>query len=63
MSLFYLEIERVHCIYYTIIFSVYFAAQDGHLDSVHYLVEGAKADPTLSSTDGMTPLHAAAQTG
>ena len=42
---------------------MYYAAQEGHLDSVHYLVENVKADPTISSMDGMTPLHAAAQTG
>jgi len=42
---------------------VYFAAQEGHLDTVKYLVEVVKSDPTLASNDGMTPLHAAAQTG
>lgn len=30
---------------------------------IHWLVEHAQADPQLQSTDGMTPLHAAAQTG
>lgn len=30
---------------------------------IHWLVEHAQADPQLESTDGMTPLHAAAQTG
>jgi len=43
--------------------AVYFAAQEGHLDCVHWLVEHANADPQLASSDGMTPLHAAAQTG
>lgn len=42
---------------------VYFAAQEGHLACIHWLVEHAQADPQLHSTDGMTPLHAAAQTG
>ena len=44
-------------------FLVYFAAQEGHLACIHWLVEHARADPQLASTDGMTPLHAAAQTG
>ena len=44
-------------------FSVYYAAQEGHLDCVHWLVERAGADPRAASHDGMTPLHAAAQTG
>lgn len=44
-------------------FAVYFAAQEGHLACIHWLVEHAQADPQLESTDGMTPLHAAAQTG
>ena len=43
--------------------AVYFAAQEGHLPCIHWLVEHARADPRLESTDGMTPLHAAAQTG
>ena len=42
---------------------VYFAAQEGHLACVQWLVQTAKADPNSSSNDGMTPLHAAAQTG
>lgn len=42
---------------------VYFAAQEGHLACVQWLVQTAKADPTASSNDGMTALHAAAQTG
>ena len=42
---------------------VYYAAQEGHLDCVHCLVDQFKAEPLLASTDGMTPLHAAAQTG
>ena len=46
-----------------IFFIVYFAAQEGHLDCVYWLVEHANADPQISSNDGMTPLHAAAQTG
>ena len=33
------------------------------MDCVHWLVEYAAADPQLASNDGMTPLHAAAQTG
>lgn len=42
---------------------VYYAAQEGHLDCVHWLVNQYKADPSIASNDGMTPLHAAAQTG
>ena len=42
---------------------MYFAAQEGHLDCVHWLVEHGHADAQLASNDGMTPLHAAAQTG
>lgn len=42
---------------------VYFAAQEGHLACVQWLVQTAKGDPLASSNDGMTPLHAAAQTG
>ena len=43
--------------------AVYFAAQEGHLDCVYWLVKHANADPQLASNDGMTPMHAAAQTG
>ncbi len=43
--------------------TVYYAAQEGHLDCVQCLVDQYKADPGLASYDGMTPLHAGAQTG
>lgn len=50
--------------FYTVLsLAVYFAAQEGHLACIQWLVEQAGADPQLASTDGMTPLHAAAQTG
>ena len=51
------------CRIHSCCFVVYFAAQEGHLACIHWLVEHAQADPQLESTDGMTPLHAAAQTG
>ncbi len=47
----------------TCLHAVYFAAQEGRLDCVHWLIEHGNADPWLASADGMTPLHAAAQTG
>ena len=49
--------------FYLIHIAVYFAAQEGHLDCVHWLVDHCQADAQLASNDGMTPLHAAAQTG
>ncbi|XP_065837783.1 espin-like [Oscarella lobularis] len=42
---------------------LYFAAQEGHMRCVEYLVEEAKADPLAQAKDGMTSIHAAAQGG
>ncbi len=42
---------------------LYFAAQEGHTESVGWLLANANADPTHPTFDGMCALHAAAQTG
>eukprot|EP00117_Sycon_ciliatum_P043707 scpid11649/ scgid31614/ Espin; Autosomal recessive deafness type 36 protein; Ectoplasmic specialization protein len=42
---------------------VYFAAQDGQLEAIKYLVTECGADPKGRTSDGMQPLHAATQNG
>jgi ankyrin repeat protein len=42
---------------------VYFAAQEGHLDCLVYLVNEGGANPLAKAKDEMTSLHAAAQGG
>lgn len=42
---------------------LYLACQEGHLETVQYLVKDCAADPHTRANDGMTPLHAAAQMG
>lgn len=42
---------------------VYFAAQEGRLECLRYLIREAKADPLAKAGDGMTAVHAATQGG
>lgn len=44
-------------------FVAYFAAQEGHLDCLQWLIQYASATFGTASYDGMTPIHAAAQSG
>ena len=46
-------------LYYT----AYFAAQEGHLSCLQWLVDRLNANLAVSSYDGMAPIHAAAQNG
>ena len=41
----------------------YFAAQEGRLECVRFLLEELSVDPRALCTDGMSALHAAAQSG
>lgn len=41
----------------------YFAAQEGKLDCLRFLLEELSADPKAVASDGMTAMHAAAQSG
>ena len=43
--------------------AVYFAAQEGRLECLQYLVREAGADPLAKARDGMTAIHAATQGG
>jgi hypothetical protein len=43
--------------------AVYFAAQEGRLECLQYLVREAGADPLAKARDGMTSVHAATQGG
>ena len=42
---------------------MYFAAQEGRLDCLQFLVTQTEANPRLRANDGMAPIHAAAQMG
>lgn len=42
---------------------VYFAAQEGRLVALQYLVSECEGDPMIRANDGMTAMHAATQLG
>ena len=40
---------------------LHWAARNGHLETVQYLIEHTEADPDAKTKNGVTPLHCAAQ--
>jgi ankyrin repeat protein len=42
---------------------VYFAAQEGRLNCLQWLIESGDGDPNQTANDGMNPFHAAVQSG